>query len=328
VNSIAKSGVEELIGICGKQRACSLFDLPRSSFYYRPVALHQQHPRGGGVQPHALSEHEREHIVDRLNSERLRNKSPRQAHAELLDDGEYLASPRTFARILASKGQAVDRQLQHHKQPRPVPRIVANDCNELWSWDTSPLATITKGAFFHLYAILDVFSRYAVCWSVEEVESAEIAEQLFRDAIATHDVDATKLKVHGDNGPIQRAIVIADCFSELGITKTHSRPHVSNDNAYSESLFKTAKYQPEYPWQFENINEARGWADAFFTHYNTNHYHSGIAMLTPASVYFGTADEIIERRQQTLDAAFEANPDRSCPRKWCNSGPPMRWATA
>ena len=164
--------------------------------------------------------------------------------------------------------------------------------------------------FFHLYVILDVFSRYVVKWHVAEIESAEIAEKLFRDAIAEHDVDPEALGVHADNGPIQRAIVIADCFGELGITKTHSRPYVSNDNAYSESLFKTAKYQPVYPWQFDDIDDARRWADGFFAFYNTDHYHSGIAMLTPASVYFGTADEIVERRQQTLDEAFAKQPDR------------------
>jgi putative transposase len=261
-------------------------------------------------QPNALSDEERQAILDRLDSQRLRDKSPRQAHAELLDDGEYLASPRTFARVLSHNDQSVDRQPQRQKIERPKPQLVAEDCNELWSWDTSPLATTATGVFFHLYVILDVFSRFAVRWAVELVESAEIAEGLFRSACGTYDVTTARLGVHADNGPIQRAIVIKDCFVELGITKTHSRPYTSNDNAYSESLFKTAKYQPTYPWQFETLQQAQTWADDCFTHYNYDHYHSGIAMLTPASVYFGTADEIIERRQETLDAAYAAHPER------------------
>ena len=310
MNAIAKQAVRELGDVVAVGYACSLFGLARSSNYYKAVPPDQQRQRGGGVQPNALSDPERQEILSRLNSQRLRDKSPRQAHAELLDDGEYLASPRSFARILRQNDQSADRQPQRQKIARPKPRLVANDCNELWSWDTSPLATATPSVFFQLYVILDVYSRFASRWSVELTESAGIAEQLFRDACATYDVDTTRLGVHSDNGPIQRSAVISECFGELGITKTHSRPYVSNDNAYSEALFKTAKYQPTYPWSFESLEEARSWADGFFTHYNYDHYHSGIAMLTPASVYFGTAGEIIERRQKALDDAYALHPER------------------
>lgn len=310
MNVIAKQAVCELNDVMATKDACSLFGLARSSYYHRHVAADQRRQRGGGAQPNALTADEQQAILDRLNSPRLRDKSPRQAHAELLDDGEYLASPRSFARILAKNNQSTDRQSQRQKLTRPKPQLLADDANRLWSWDTSPLATMVAGVFFHLYVILDVFSRFAVRWSVELAESAETAETLFCSACKIHDVDTTKLGVHGDNGPIQRAILIKDCFIEMGITKTHSRPYTSNDNAYSESLFKTAKYQPTYPWQFETLHDANAWADDCFTHYNYDYYHSGIGMLTPASVYFGTADEIIERRQETLDATYAVNPER------------------
>lgn len=310
MNTIAKIGVRELDGIVPKARACALFDLPRSSLYYQSIPKEQQKPRGGGVQPNAITDAEKTVILKYLHSERLCDKSPRLAHTQLLDDGRYLGSPRTFARILADNGESVDRSLQHHKQPRPRPRLVASSCNAVWSWDTSPLRSTQRSVFFHLYVILDLYSRYAVKWHVDDAESSDVAETLFREAAALYNVDTSALGVHGDNGPIQRSDAIRDCFVELGITKTHSRPYVSNDNAYSESLFKTAKYHPVYPWCFSTLQEARAWANEFFTYYNTDHYHSGIAMLTPASVYFGTADEIIQQRQVTLDDAFAAHPER------------------
>lgn len=310
MNALARKGVQSLCETIPVEQACDALDLARSSYYYESIPRDQQRPRGGGVQPHALSEAERMTILERFNMPRLVDASPRHAYAELLDDGEYLASPRTFARVLASVGQNVDRSLQHQKQQRPIPRLVARKCNELWSWDTSPLATTQDGVFFQLYVIMDIFSRYAVDWTVEEVESSEIAKQRFELAFARYSVDTATLGIHADNGPIQRAHLIRDCFAELGITRTHSRPHVSNDNAYSESLFKTAKYSPTYPWRFETLSEANGWADGFFTHYNTDHYHSGIAMLTPASVYFGTAPQIVAKRQAALDAAYAAHPER------------------
>ncbi len=310
MNVLARVGVQTLSNSMPIEHACDALDLSRSSYCYQPTPKAQQRPRGGGVQPHALSETERMRIINRLDSKRLRDASPRRAHTELLDDGEYLASPRTIARVLESADQNVDRSLQHHKHTRVVSRLVARKCNELWSWDTSPLASAQEGVFFQLYVILDVFSRYAVDWTVEDVESSEIAKQRFELAFARYHIDTASLGVHADNGPIQRAHLIRDCFAELGITKTHSRPYVPNDNAYSESLFKTAKYSPAYPWRFNTLDEARGWADGFFTRYNTDHYHSGIAMLTPASVYFGTAEQIIAKRQRVLDAAYVAHPER------------------
>lgn len=182
--------------------------------------------------------------------------------------------------------------------------------NDIWSWDTSPLATTVKRVFLHLYVILDIYSRFAVAWSVESGERSLHAETLFERACDRDDVDANALIVHSDNGPIQRSNIIDDCFGELGITKSYSRPHVSNDNPYSESLFKTAKYQPTYPAAFDDIDQARQWANETFTHYNYELYHSGIAMLTPASVHFGTHAEIVVNRQITLDAAYAEHPER------------------
>ncbi|MBI4739665.1 transposase [Candidatus Woesearchaeota archaeon] len=325
MNTIAKQAVVSLVDVVEITKACSLFGLARSSYYYQPIPIAQQQKHGGGKQPNALSAAEQDKILNLLTSDRYCDRSPRQAHAEMLDDGLYLASPRSFARILQKNGQSRNRQLQRSDMVRPKPVAVANDCNELWSWDTSPLATTTKRLFFHLYIIMDVYSRFAVRWLVAPVERAEIAEKLFRDACATYDVDTTDLVSHSDNGPIQRSDLIADCFKELGITKSHSRPHVSNDNPYSESLFKTAKYQPGYPWQFETIEQAQAWADQCFLNYNFNHYHSGIAMLTPASVYFGTAVEVIQRRQLVLDDAFKVHPERFRSKPPIAKGPQPAW---
>jgi putative transposase len=310
MNTIAKDAVTSLVPVVDVQDGCDALGFARSSFYYAAIPADQQHKRGGGLQPNALSDDERIEILSRLDSERLCDSSPRQAHASLLDDGVYLGSPRTFARVLASNDQSADRRLQRPGVARVVPMLCAIVPNDIWTWDTSPLATTVKRVFIHLYVILDIYSRFAVDWSVETAENSLLAETLFLRACERDGVDANALIVHSDNGPIQRSNVIDDCFSELGITKSYSRPHVSNDNPYSESLFKTAKYQPEYPDKFETIEQARQWANDTFTHYNYELYHSGIAMLTPASVHFGTYPEIIMNRQFTLDEAYLEHPER------------------
>lgn len=310
MNAIAKDGVEELQPLLNVRGSCDAVGLARSSFYYRPIPADKQKHRGGGMQPNALDENERGAILERLDSEGLCDLSPRQAHVTLLDEGTYLASPSTFARVLKSQGQSEDRRQQRHGITRVVPMLCAIVPNDVWSWDTSPLATTVKKVFFHLYVIMDIYSRFALKWSVESCEDSELAEQLFRRVCEDADIDTTAVIAHSDNGPIQRSNVVSECFSELGITSSHSRPHVSNDNPYSESLFKTAKYRPEYPAAFETIEQARAWADETFTHYNYEHYHSGIGMLTPASVHFGTHHEIIKRRQHMLDDAYEQHPER------------------
>jgi putative transposase len=298
MNTLAKEAVTGLVGddVVTVARGCELFSLARSSYYYQPVLEENRLSPGGGIQPRALSDEEETMI--------------RQVFTELLDEGVYLASARTFARVLTKHGQSADRQLQRADQPKAAPVWCASKPNDRWSWDTSPLPMLIKGVFCHLYVILDVYSRFAISWGVHLVESSAIAETMFRDAAAHHRVDTKNLGVHSDNGPIQRSLIIAEAFSELGITKSHSRPHVSNDNPYSESLFKTAKYQVEYPGKFDSLDQARAWAEAFFTYYNYDHYHSGIAMLTPASVFHGTHIQIIKQRQNTLNASYAKHPER------------------
>jgi putative transposase len=308
MNAIAKDGVQELQPLLDIRSSCDALSLATSSFYYRSIPADDQKQCGGGTQPNALDETERAAILERLNSDQFCDASPRQAHAGLLDEGTYLASPSTFARVLKSQGQSADRRQQRQGVARVVPMLCAVVPNDVWSWDTSPLATTIKRVFFHLYVIMDIYSRFAVKWSVESREDSTLAYTLFQQAC--ENTDAAAVIAHSDNGPIQRSNAIADCYSELGITSSYSRPHVSNDNPYSESLFKTAKYMPEYPQAFENIEQARRWADETFTHYNYEHYHSGIGMLTPASVHFGTHHEIIEQRQQTLDDFHGKHPER------------------
>lgn len=325
MNAIAKDAVNEMAPIVDVKQACNLFGIARSSFYYRAIPVDKQALRGGGLQPNALSDDERDEILVRLDSDQLCDSSPRQAQVALLDEGTYLGSSRTFARVLAGNNQSANRQPQRQALTRQVPMLCAVVPNDIWSWDTSPLATTTKRVFFHLYVILDIYSRFAVGWSVETSESSDHAEALFGRACQRDGLDSDGLIVHSDNGPIQRSNVIAECFGELGITPSNSRPHVSNDNPYSESLFKTAKYQPAYPGSFDNIDQARQWADGTFTHYNYELYHSGIAMLTPASVHFGTYKEIIVNRQVTLYAAYAKHPERFRNGKPIAKGPTPAW---
>jgi putative transposase len=248
--------------------------------------------------------------VDTLNSERFCDKAPAQVWATLLDEGTYLASVSTMYRLLRERAQVRERRAQARRPAMVKPELVATAPNQVWSWDITKLAGPYKWTWFQLYTILDVYSRYVVGWLVAPRESATLAEQLIADAIYRHDVPDGQLTLHADRGSSMTSRTVSQLLADLGVLQSHSRPHVSNDNPYSEAQFKTLKYSPTFPQRFANIASARSFCDRFFEYYNHEHRHSGIGLHTPADVHFGMAEVIREKRQDVLDAAYSTMPGR------------------
>ena len=245
-----------------------------------------------------------------LNSDRFADQPPREVYAMLLDEGTYLCSWRTMYRILDENQEVRERrnQLRHPMYARP--ELLATQPNQLWSWDITKLLGPTKWTYYYLYNILDVFSRYSVGWLIAERESASLAEELIAATCVRQNIQAGQLTLHADRGSSMSSKPVALLMADLGVTKTHSRPHVSNDNPFSESQFKTLKYRPDYPERFGCQQDARTWAAQFFRWYNYEHHHSALGLLTPADVHFGRAQTILNQRQQVLHTAFQKNPER------------------
>jgi putative transposase len=245
-----------------------------------------------------------------LDSERFADTAPAAVYATLLDEGQYYGSVRTMYRLLASEGQVGDRRQQRRHPVYTKPELLAMRPNEVWSWDISKLKGPGKWTCFHLYVILDIFSRYVVGWMIAPRETAQLAEQLIADTIDKQQIVPGTLTLHADRGTSMRSKSVAQLLVDLEVTKTHSRPHVSDDNPYSEAQFKTLKYRPDFPARFGSIEDARAHCQEFFRWYNTEHRHSGIALMPPAEVHYGRSDALTARRGVTLDAAFAAHPAR------------------
>jgi putative transposase len=228
----------------------------------------------------------------------------------VLDEGSYLCSISTMYRLLRAQGETGDRRRHATHPPRVKPELLASGPNQCWSWDITKLAGPAKWTWFSLYTILDIYSRYAVGWMVAAREAAALAERLLADAIAKQGIQAGTLTVHADRGTSMTSKPVAQLLADLGVTKSHSRPHVSNDNPYSESQFKTLKHHPTFPERFGCIQDARAFCQDFFGWYNFEHRHSGIALLTPADVHYGRADQVIAARATVLDGAFARHPER------------------
>jgi putative transposase len=231
-------------------------------------------------------------------------------YATLLDEGMYLASQRTMYRILAAAAEVRERRNQLRHPAYAKPELLATGPNELWSWDITKLKGPAKWTYYHLYVILDVFSRYAPGWMVARRESAALAERLIADTLAKEGIVPGQLVLHADRGTSMRSKPVALLLADLGVERTHSRPHVSNDNPYSESAFRTLKYRPAFPARFGSIEDARAFCRDFFSWYNTEHRHSGIGLLTPADVHHGRAAEVTAARAVTLARAYAAHPER------------------
>lgn len=297
----------------GRQASCRALEVPRATLYRRRQAPTARCSAGRPPRPapkRALSGLERQQALDLLHSPRFADSSPAQIYATLLDEGRYVCSIRTFYRLLDRHQELRERrnQLRHPSYQRP--ELLATAPNQLWSWDITKLRGPLKGSHYSLYVILDIYSRYVVGWLVAERESKALAERLIRETCLKYAIPPGQLTLHADRGACMTAQTVAQLLAELTVTQSHSRPHTSNDNPYSEAQFKTLKYCPQFPQRFASIHEAKAFCRAFFHWYNQQHRHSGIALLTPADVYFGRARQVLSQRTATLNAAYQAHPER------------------
>jgi putative transposase len=291
----------------GISSTCAAVGLARAT-YYRSIT--PRSPVSRRTPPRALSAQEREAVLEVLHEPRFADLAPDQVYASLLDDSRYLCSVRTMYRVLAANQEVRERrnQLQHPRYP--VPELLATRPNELWSWDITKLLGPAKWTYFYLYVILDVFSRYVVGWMVAHRETATLAQKLIGETCSRQGIAPDQLTLHADRGSSMTSKQVAFLLADLGVTKTHSRPHVSNDNPFSEAHFKTLKYRPEFPRRFGSIEDARTFCQRFFDWYNNRHYHSGVGLLTPHDVHSGRAPERIAHRSAILAAAHAAHPER------------------
>lgn len=304
--------VEQLAETVGVSSACQALDVPRSSLYRsrQPVAVESQPSPDPSISPRALSQAEKAEVRQLLNSERFQDQAPREVYATLIDEGQYLCSWRTMYRILDENDEICERRNQLRHPNYVKPELLATKPNGLWSWDITKLLGPAKWTYYYLYVILDVFSRFVVGWLISERESANLARELIAETCSRQGIQPDQLTIHADRGSSMTSKPVAFLMADLGVTKTHSRPHVSNDNPYSEAQFKTLKYQPDYPERFGCQQDARSWAKDFFDWYDYEHHHSGLGLLTPADVHYGRAQAVIQQRQQVLRAAYQKNPER------------------
>jgi len=302
---------ERLAPEVGTAAACRAMGVSRATLYRRrnPVRPTAE-TRAKNRQPRALDAEERQRVLGVLHSNRFVDRSPAAVFAALLDEGVYHCSTRTMYRILHDSHEVRERRNQRRHPNYKRPELLATGPNQVWSWDITKLLGPAKWTYYYLYVILDIYSRCAVGWMLASRENADLAKRLIRETIEKQEVDADTLVIHSDRGPSMTSHTVAQLMATLGVTKSHSRPHVSNDNPFSESQFKTLKYRPEFPNRFGCQEDAHGFCQGFFRWYNDEHYHSGIGMLTPASVHYGQAAKILENRQQILAAAYAKHPER------------------
>ena len=290
---------------------CKALEVPRASVYR--AWAREQTPRAPAPRPvpaRALQPAEQQQALDFLHDGRFVDQPPHEVYATLLDEGVYVCSVRTMYRILAMHDEVRERRNQAQHPVYAKPELLATRPSELWSWDITKLLGPAKWTYFYLYVILDVFSRYVVGWMVAHRETAALAKRLIEETCRKQTIAPDQLTLHADRGSSMKSKPVALLLSDLGVAKTHSRPHVSDDNPFSESQFKTLKYRPEFPKRFGCIEDARAFCVDFFRCYNTEHHHSGIAFLTPETVHYGRATQRIAARQQVLDLAHQRHPER------------------
>jgi putative transposase len=312
---VTDDAIRDLTPVLGVRAACRGAGRPQATHYRRhrhspapprPAPV----PHRDRVQPRALTAAERERILELLHAPRFVDASPAQVWATLLDEGVYLGSQSTFYRLLHARGESGERRRQATHPPRVKPELVATAPNQVYSWDITKLLGPRKWIYYYLYVILDVFSRYVVGWMVATCESAALAEKLISETCAKQGITPGRLTVHADRGSSMTSKPVAFLLADLGITQSHSRPHVSNDNPYSEAQFKTFKYRPDFPGRFDSIEAARAHCQEFFPYYNEDHRHSGLGLHTPSDVHHGRAPAVQARRADVLTAAHAAHPER------------------
>jgi len=296
----------------GIKPACDALAIPRCGFYRAQARTHTLplEPKTRPSPARALSADERQGILDLLHCDRFVDQAPHEVYATLLDEGDYRCSIRTMYRILNAHTEVKERRNQLRHPAYQKPELLATAPNQVWSWDITKLLGPVTWSYFYLYVILDIFSRYVVGWMIAPAESAALAETLIRETCDKQYIEKGRLTLHADRGSSMKSKPVALLLSDLGVTKTHSRPHTSDDNPYSESQFKTLKYRPDFPERFGCIEDARSLCQDFFRWYNTAHRHTGIGLLTPETLHYGLADEVRAARAAVLRAAYAAHPER------------------
>jgi putative transposase len=307
--------IDELTAEIGVTAACKAVGRPRSSHHTRtrPPTYGPPAPprsRKGQTQPRALSSAERDAVLSVLHSERFVDMVPLAVYATLLDEGTYLCSASTMHRLLKEEGESGERRRQATHPAKVKPELVAFKPNQVWSWDITKLLGPVKWTYYYLYTIIDIYSRYVPGWLLAPREDARLAEQLIADTCFNQNIDRGQLSLHADRGSSMTSKTVAFLLADLGVTKSHSRPHTSNDNPFSESQFKTMKYRPDFPATFDSIVHARRHSRDFFGWYNNAHRHSGIALMSPADVHYGRAPAITAARGVVLDTAYDRHPER------------------
>ena len=291
-------------------RMCDALRYPRASYHralkrpYNPTGVAKRR-----VSPRKLTDTEEKTILAVLSSSRFCDMAPAEIYAQLLDEGHYYCSVRTMYRILSRHRLSVQRR-QRNPRNYTKPELLATKPNQLWSWDITKLKGPAKWQYFLLYKIIDVYSRYIVGWMIAERESEALARELIAESILRQEIVPGTLTLHADRGSSMKSNTVAQLLVDLQVRKTHSRPHVSNDNPYSESAFKTLKYRPDFPQRFGSIHDARAHCKRFFRWYNAEHRHIGLAMFTPQQVHFKDWKVAAEQRQRVLEKAAKDNPER------------------
>lgn len=301
----------------GIQAACGCLGVARATFYRQRPPVGPREPAVAPEPPaprpkpaRALDESERAEVLAVLHEDRFQDCAPAAIQAQLLDEGRYLCATRTMYRILAEQGESRERRDQLVHPPYQKPELLATAPNQVWSWDITKLHGPAKWTYFYLYVILDIFSRYVVGWMVADRESAELAKHLLDETIRKYNILPGQLIIHADRGKVMRAKPVAMLYADLGVTKSHSRPYVSDDNPFSESQFRTLKYRPNFPHRFGGLLDSRAHCQVFFPWYNDEHRHSSLGMLTPAMVHFDQTATVLAQRQTVLDAAYLTHPER------------------
>jgi putative transposase len=291
-------------------KACAALGVSRATLYRQtelpvPASIATRAPS-----QRRLGDEERQGVLDVLHSQRFVDQPPPEVYATLLSEGVYLASIRTMYRLLAEYGESAERRAQRSPVKHPKPSLTVTAPNQVWTWDITKLRGPLPGVFYFLYVVMDLFSRMVVGWMLAERENGAHAERLFAETIARHGIAPGVLTVHADRGSPMKSKDLADLFADLGVARSFSRPHVSDDNAFSEAQFKTLKYQPDYPGEFASPMHGRAWCQQFFGWFNDGHQHSGLALFTPADVFYGRVEDVALRRQRALDAAYATTPQR------------------
>jgi putative transposase len=291
-----------------RSRACAALGLSRTATYPR-APRRRSEPRVAAVQPRALSEAERQQIRDLAHSEHYRDASLPVIHATELNAGRVIASLSTFYRVLRADGETRERRAQRAPGKHAVPHLIADRPHACWSWDISKLPTLEPRRYLNLYLILDLYSRYVIAWMISAKENGALAKHLFGQALSHYDIPDGQLTVHQDRGAPMIAETYRDLLASFGVEPSYSRPRVSNDNAASESMFKTVKYSAGYPGRFADLDDARAWMAEFIDHYQVRP-HEGLAFYTPSDVFHDRIEPVYERRQAALDAHYAAHPER------------------